>query len=161
MDEARKALHALNPEVQVVALQKKLLDADLDRAVADCGIVLDCSDNFATRHAVNRSCVKHRTPLVSGGQADLTLEDAAALAPSFLVASPFMANVPVKGGVLVPGLAGSILMSFGTNALGNVALPFIPGGFGDFDVYAQFAIKDAAQVQGWSFSNALRIEFAP
>jgi molybdopterin/thiamine biosynthesis adenylyltransferase len=66
VDEARKALHALNPEVQVVALQKKLLDADLDHAVADCGIVLDCSDNFATRHAVNRACVKHRKPLVSG-----------------------------------------------------------------------------------------------
>jgi molybdopterin-synthase adenylyltransferase len=66
VDEARKALHAFNPEVQVVALQKKLLDADLDRAVADCGIVLDCCDNFATRHAVNRACVKHRRPLVSG-----------------------------------------------------------------------------------------------
>jgi hypothetical protein len=101
------------------------------------------------------------TPLVSGGQADLTLEDAAALAPSFLVASPFQANLQVKGGVLVPNLGGAILLSFGTNALGNVALPFIPGGFGDFDVYVQFAIKDAAQVQGWSFSNALRIEFAP
>jgi molybdopterin/thiamine biosynthesis adenylyltransferase len=50
----------------VVALRKKLLDADLDRAVADCGMVLDCSDNFATRHAVNRACVKHRRPLVSG-----------------------------------------------------------------------------------------------
>jgi molybdopterin-synthase adenylyltransferase len=52
--------------VQVVALQKKLLDDDLDRAVADCSIVLDCCDNFATRHAVNRACVKHRKPLVSG-----------------------------------------------------------------------------------------------
>ena len=28
--------------------------------------MLDCSDNFATRHAVNRACVKHRKPLVSG-----------------------------------------------------------------------------------------------
>ena len=66
VDEARKSLHAFNPEVQVVALQKKLLKEDLDRAVADCSVVLDCSDNFATRHAVNRACVKHRKPLISG-----------------------------------------------------------------------------------------------
>ncbi|HEV7477892.1 MAG TPA: ThiF family adenylyltransferase, partial [Burkholderiales bacterium] len=66
VDEARKSLHAFNPEVQVVALQKKLLKEDLDRAVADCSVVLDCSDNFATRHAVNRACVRHRKPLVSG-----------------------------------------------------------------------------------------------
>ena len=66
VDEARKSLHAFNPEVQVIALQKKLLKEDLDRAVADCSVVLDCSDNFATRHAVNRACVRHRNPLVSG-----------------------------------------------------------------------------------------------
>ena len=66
VEEARRSLHAFNPEVQVVALQKKLLKEDLDHAVADCSVVLDCSDNFATRHAVNRACVKHRKPLVSG-----------------------------------------------------------------------------------------------
>ena len=32
----------------------------------EADVVLDCSDNFATRHAVNRACVKHRKPLVSG-----------------------------------------------------------------------------------------------
>ena len=38
----------------------------LDALVAEADVVLDCSDNFATRHAVNRACVKHRKPLVSG-----------------------------------------------------------------------------------------------
>ena len=66
VDEAQKSLQAFNPEVQVVALQKKLLEEDLKKIVAACDIVLDCSDNFATRHAVNRACVKHRKPLVSG-----------------------------------------------------------------------------------------------
>ena len=34
--------------------------------VRDCDVVLDCTDNFATRHAINRACVAHRVPLVSG-----------------------------------------------------------------------------------------------
>jgi molybdopterin/thiamine biosynthesis adenylyltransferase len=66
VDEARKALHAFNPEVQVVALQKKLDENALLDLAAKADVVLDCSDNFATRHAVNRACVKHRKPLVSG-----------------------------------------------------------------------------------------------
>lgn len=57
---------AMNPDVAVLALQEKLAGASLDVAVAQADVVLDCSDNFATRHAVNRACVKHRKPLVSG-----------------------------------------------------------------------------------------------
>ena len=38
----------------------------LDQLVADADVVLDCSDNFATRHAVNAACVAHRKPLVAG-----------------------------------------------------------------------------------------------
>ncbi len=57
---------AMNPDVAVLALQEKLAGAPLDAAVAKADVVLDCSDNFATRHAVNRACVKHRKPLVSG-----------------------------------------------------------------------------------------------
>lgn len=39
---------------------------ELDSLAAQSDVVLDCTDNFATRHAVNRACVKHRKPLVSG-----------------------------------------------------------------------------------------------
>jgi len=39
---------------------------ELDSLAAQCDVVLDCTDNFATRHAVNRACVKHARPLVSG-----------------------------------------------------------------------------------------------
>ncbi|OYV00966.1 MAG: molybdopterin biosynthesis protein MoeB, partial [Burkholderiales bacterium PBB5] len=38
----------------------------LDAAVAQADVVIDCSDNFSTRHAVNAACVAHRKPLVSG-----------------------------------------------------------------------------------------------
>jgi adenylyltransferase/sulfurtransferase len=66
VEEARKALAAVNPEVEIVPLAKRVDGNDIDRLVAAADVVLDCSDNFATRHALNRACVKHRKPLVSG-----------------------------------------------------------------------------------------------
>ena len=66
VEAARAALHALNPEVQVVSLHKRLGAEDFRSLVSETDIVLDCSDNFATRHALNRACVKHKKPLVSG-----------------------------------------------------------------------------------------------
>jgi molybdopterin/thiamine biosynthesis adenylyltransferase len=62
----RAALAMINPEVSVVAVEHRLEGAELDHLVASASVVLDCSDNFATRHAVNRACVRHRKPLVSG-----------------------------------------------------------------------------------------------
>ena len=66
VEEARKALTAMNPEVEIVPLAQRVAGSDADRLVAAADVVLDCSDNFATRHALNRACVKHRKPLVSG-----------------------------------------------------------------------------------------------
>jgi molybdopterin/thiamine biosynthesis adenylyltransferase len=63
---ARAALAALNPEVEVVPLEQRLDAAALAPLVAAADVVLDCSDNFATRHALNRACVKAKKPLVSG-----------------------------------------------------------------------------------------------
>ena len=62
----REALEKINPEVKVVPLQQRLQDEGLGALVASSSVVLDCSDNFATRHAVNRACVRHHKPLVSG-----------------------------------------------------------------------------------------------
>jgi adenylyltransferase/sulfurtransferase len=62
----RDALERLNPGVRVTALQERLDRDRLEALVGDATVVLDCSDNFATRHAVNRACVRHRRPLVSG-----------------------------------------------------------------------------------------------
>ena len=63
---ARQTLLEINPGIRVDALEERLDQAALLERVADCDVVLDCSDNFATRHAVNRACVAHRVPLVSG-----------------------------------------------------------------------------------------------
>ena len=66
VEAARAALSALNPDVEIVPLAQRLDEKSFDPLVKACDIVLDCSDNFATRHALNRACVKHRKPLVSG-----------------------------------------------------------------------------------------------
>jgi adenylyltransferase/sulfurtransferase len=62
----RQSLAALNPDVRIEAIEARVDGAALDALVERASVVLDCSDNFATRHAVNRSCVAHRRPLVSG-----------------------------------------------------------------------------------------------
>lgn len=56
----------INPEVQVITVLKRAGAALLDTLVAEADVVLDCCDNFATRQAINASCVKHHKPLVSG-----------------------------------------------------------------------------------------------
>ena len=60
------ALHAINPEAEVTPVARRVDAEALDELVRQATIILDCSDNFATRHATNRACVNHRKPLVSG-----------------------------------------------------------------------------------------------
>ncbi len=66
VEAARAALSALNPDVKIFPLQKRIEANELQSLLADVDVVLDCSDNFATRHALNRACVKMKKPLVSG-----------------------------------------------------------------------------------------------
>jgi adenylyltransferase/sulfurtransferase len=66
VDEAAKTLAAMNPEVELVPLAQRVGALEVDRLVAGADVVLDCSDNFATRHLLNRACVKFSRPLVSG-----------------------------------------------------------------------------------------------
>lgn len=66
VDSAREALLAINPQLKVSALAERADAIRLDALVADADVVLDCSDNFTTRHAINAACVRHEVPLVSG-----------------------------------------------------------------------------------------------
>lgn len=66
VDSGRAALLALNPLIEVTALRERAIGERLRELVAASTVVLDCSDNFATRHAVNRACVAARVPLVAG-----------------------------------------------------------------------------------------------
>jgi len=66
VESGRTMLAQINPEVRVTPLIARLDDAALREQAARVDLVLDCSDNFATRHAINRACVLTRKPLVSG-----------------------------------------------------------------------------------------------
>jgi molybdopterin-synthase adenylyltransferase len=63
---ARQAIAAINPEPVVQAITARADAALLDRLAAPADAVIDCCDNFVTRHAINAACVRHRKPLVSG-----------------------------------------------------------------------------------------------
>lgn len=66
VDSALKRLSAINPEIQLIAHRQALDEDSLAAAVSAVDLVLDCSDNFSTREAVNAACVAARKPLVSG-----------------------------------------------------------------------------------------------
>ena len=66
VDSARQALLAINPKLHITTLAERVDGDRMGALVADADVVLDCSDNFATRHAINAACVSHRVPLVSG-----------------------------------------------------------------------------------------------
>lgn len=66
VESARDQLLALNPDVEVVSIDGKLEGEDLAREIAASDVVLDASDNFATRFALNEACAKAGVPLVSG-----------------------------------------------------------------------------------------------
>jgi molybdopterin/thiamine biosynthesis adenylyltransferase len=65
-ESGQQAMLALNPDIQVNALTYRLAEQALLDAVATVDLVLDCTDNFETRYALNAACVAHSKPLVSG-----------------------------------------------------------------------------------------------
>jgi molybdopterin/thiamine biosynthesis adenylyltransferase len=65
-ESARAAVAAINPDVRLRALVRRADAALLDELVPAADVLLDCTDNFKTRHAINAACVRHGRPLVSG-----------------------------------------------------------------------------------------------
>jgi adenylyltransferase/sulfurtransferase len=65
-ESARRALLEINPDCLVVPVEHRVGERELMDLVATADVVVDACDNFTTRHAVNRACVKLRKPLVSG-----------------------------------------------------------------------------------------------
>ena len=66
VESGREALRQINPEVEVVVLRERAGPERLAELAGSADVILDCSDNFATRHAVNRACVAAKVPLVAG-----------------------------------------------------------------------------------------------
>ena len=116
---AAAAAAAINPHVEVMALVERVAGDRLAALVASADIVLDCSDNFATRHAVNAACVHHAKPLVAGaaigfdGQIsvyDTRLADAPCYACAFPHDAAFADVACATMGVFAPlvGIVGSM-----------------------------------------------------
>jgi molybdopterin/thiamine biosynthesis adenylyltransferase len=66
VQSATKAISKINPEINVVSIQEYVDEERLQKLVKEVDIVIDASDNFSTRHAINQVCVTHKKPLVSG-----------------------------------------------------------------------------------------------
>jgi adenylyltransferase/sulfurtransferase len=62
----RQTLNNLNPEINITAVKQRLTGEELNFEVKTADVVLDCSDNFSTRFAINKACVSYQRPLVSG-----------------------------------------------------------------------------------------------
>ena len=83
VDSAYETLLKINPEITVTRFKQQLDDQNLNDLIPQVDVVIDGCDNFATRFAVNRACVSHRKPLVSGaairfeGQVSVFLNDGA------------------------------------------------------------------------------------
>jgi molybdopterin-synthase adenylyltransferase len=131
---AAAALHAINPEVQVHTLQERADAARLHTLVGQAHVVLDCSDNFATRQAVNAACVAHRVPLVSGaaigfdGQIsvyDTRRVDAPCYACLFAPDAPVEETRCATMGVFAPlvGIIGSMQAAEALKLMAGVGTP--------------------------------------
>lgn len=66
VESGQRTLAALNPDIRVHAVHARADAAQLDALAAQATVVVDCTDNFASRQAINLACVRHRVPLVSG-----------------------------------------------------------------------------------------------
>jgi adenylyltransferase/sulfurtransferase len=138
---AARRMAAMNPDIVVTPLPERLAGEALSARVAGADLVLDCSDNFATRHAVNRACVAHRKPLVSGaavrfdGQIsvfDLARDDAPCYACLFpenahdaeMRCAEFGVFAPLVGvvGALQAAEALKLLMGIGASLSGRLLL---------------------------------------
>ncbi len=63
---SQQTLNKINPDTRVFAIKQRLQGEQLEKEVLKADIVLDCTDNFSTRFEINKACVKHKKPLVSG-----------------------------------------------------------------------------------------------
>ena len=135
VESARATLAGLNPKVKITALNKRLLGAKLDEAVSQADLVVDACDNFTTRFAINRSCVKYSKPLVSG--AAIRMEGQVAVFDSRQADSPCYECLYQAGddadascasnGVMAPlvGIIGAVQAMEAIKLLAGVGQPLV------------------------------------
>ncbi|MFC3116023.1 HesA/MoeB/ThiF family protein [Cellvibrio fontiphilus] len=136
---AAQALRELNPEVRVDCIEQVLDAENLAEQIASAHVVVDCTDNFATRFAINAACVAAKVPLVSGAAIRLegqvaVFDSRSATAPCYrcLYAEDSDDLTCAANGVLAPlvGIIGSmqaletikLICGFGTTLAGRLLL---------------------------------------
>lgn len=130
------SVRAINPEIDIEVVDAALQGNSLNCAVSDVDLVIDASDNFATRHAVNRACVAHGKPLVSGAAIGFSGQVAVfdtreSSAPCYHCLFPEQADEPelrcTEAGVFAPlvGVIGSIQAAEALKVLAKLGDPLI------------------------------------
>jgi molybdopterin/thiamine biosynthesis adenylyltransferase len=142
VESAKAAMQAINPEVNIHAVCERATATSLEPYVLRADVVLDCTDNFVTRHAINAACARHGKPLVSGsavrmdGQLSVYHPASSANAPCYACVFPKEANFEEVAcstlGVLGPfvGMVGTmqatealkILSGMGSQLIGRLLM---------------------------------------
>ena len=130
----QQSIASINPDVRVTVITQRAGAALLDELVQRADVVLDCTDNFTTRHAINRACIKHGKPLVSGAairfDGQVTVYDPRdALSPCYACVFP-ESGAPMEAqcatmGVFAPlvGIIGSVQAAEALKVLAKVGEP--------------------------------------
>jgi molybdopterin/thiamine biosynthesis adenylyltransferase len=140
-ESLRQSILALNPQADVRAVGARVGAEELKALVAEADVVLDCSDNFATRHAINAACMAHGRPLVAGAAIGLDAQVSVydprdAACPCYACVFPadaaFEDRACATMGVLAPlvGVVGSLqavealklLAGFGSSLAGRLQM---------------------------------------
>ena len=131
-----QSIAAINPDVKVTVVAQRADGALLSELVGAADMVVDCTDNFATRHAINRACVAHRKPLVSGAaigfDGQITVYDPRhAQSPCYACVFP-QSSLPTEAqcatmGVFAPlvGIIGSVQAAEVLKVLAGIGLPLV------------------------------------
>ena len=131
VDSASTTLAQINPEIKLLPLKERLEGEALIQQVQQVDLVIDASDNFETRFAINAACVANRTPLVSGavirfeGQVTTILPDGPCYRCLYQDESDDEAERCSETGVLapLPGIIGSIQATEAIKQLTNIGEP--------------------------------------
>lgn len=128
-------VRGINPEVTVNALNRRLDGEALEQQVRDATVVLDCTDNFQTRFALNRACVRARVPLVSGaairGEGQLSVYDSRVPdSPCYHCLYPEQGNEDLtcsEAGVIGPlvGMVGAAQAMEAVKVISGVGRPLV------------------------------------
>ncbi|MGE5318646.1 MAG: HesA/MoeB/ThiF family protein [Hyphomicrobiaceae bacterium] len=135
-DSLARSVLAINPEIEVRPIRAVLSGGALREAVAAVDLVVDASDNFATRHAVNRACVQLGKPLVSGAAIGFSgqlavFDSRLAASPCYHCLFPDQANEPemrcAEAGVFSPlvGVVGAMQALEALKYLAQVGEPLV------------------------------------